>query len=228
MSMSADSHPPLLELEALHVGEGSALTARHAETCTTCRAYLAELAGDAARFAAERDPDAFARVVAVRARAPVPRWRWWAGGRSLTFAAAAAAAVVAALWIGPVRPPAARDVIQTRGGIQVAGVLLHGDRQVRQVGEISGAPGDRFRVEIAIAAPAALDAMVADGSGRIVVLAEGRRFASGTHYLEPALTFDDSPTVARVLVGPAGSVRRALAGAADPRVLVLPVRSQGR
>jgi hypothetical protein len=228
MSMSADSHPPLFELEALHVGEGDALTARHAETCATCRAYLAELARDAARFAAERDPDAFARAVAVRARAPGPRRGWWAAGRSLTFAAAAAAAVVSVVWIGSGHPPAARDVIQTRGGIQVAGVLLHGDRQARQAGEISGAPGDRFRVEIALAAPAALDAMVIDDSGRIVVLAEGRPFASGTHYLEPALTFDDSPTVARLLVGPAGSVRRALAGATDPRVVVLRVRSQGR
>jgi hypothetical protein len=228
MSMWTDSHPPSFELEALHVGEGNAPTARHAETCATCRAYLAELARDAARFAAERDPDAFARAVANRARVPVPRRRWWAAGRSLSFAAAASAAVVAVVWIGAGRPPAGRDVIQTRGGVQVAGVVLHGDRQVRQVGEISGAPGDRFRVEIAIAAPAALDAMVADDSGRIVVLAEGRPFASGTHYLKPALTFDDSPTVARLLVGPAGSVRRALAGAADPRVVVLRVRSQGR
>jgi hypothetical protein len=226
--MSVDSHPPPLELEALHVGEGSPLTARHAETCATCRAYLAELAHDAARFAAARDPDAFARTVAVRARAPGPRRRGWAAGHSLTFAATAAAAVVVAVWLGSMRPPGTRDVIQTRGGIQVAGVLLHGDRQVRQVAEISGAPGDRFRIEIALAAPAALDAMVADASGRIVVLAEGRPFASGTHYLEPALTFDDSPTVARLLVGPAGSVRRALAGTADVRVVVLPVRSQGR
>jgi hypothetical protein len=226
--MSADSHPSSFELEALHVGEGSELTARHAETCAACSAYLAELARDAARFAAERDPDAFARDVAARARAPVSRRRAWATGRSLVAASAAAATLVAVVWIGSGRPRDARDLIQTRGGIQVAGVVLHGDRQVRQVGEIAGAAGDRFRVEIAIAAPAALDVMVADGSGQIVVLADGQTFASGTHYLEPALAFDDSPTLARVLVGPAGSVRRALAGAADPRVVVLPVRSQGR
>jgi hypothetical protein len=226
--MSADSHPSSFELEALHVGEGNALTVRHAETCAACSAYLAELARDAARFAAERDPDAFARDVASRARAPVPRHRaWWAAGPSLAVAAVAAAAVMV-LWIGAARPPASRDAIQTRGGIQVAGVVLHGDRQVRQIGEIAGSPGDRFRVEIAIAAPAALDVMVADGSGRIVVLADGQLFASGTHYLEPALAFDDSPTIARLLVGPAGSVRRALGGASDPRVVELPVRSQGR
>src|SRR4029079_1192703 len=117
MSMSTDSHPSSFELEALHVGEGSALTARHAETCAACSAYLAELARDAARFASERDPDAFARDVAARARAPVPRWR--APGRSLAFVALAAAAVMV-FWIGSGRPPAARDQIQTRGGIQVA------------------------------------------------------------------------------------------------------------
>jgi len=228
MSMSADSHPSSFELEALHVGEGTAQTARHAARCATCSAYLAELARDAARFTAERDPDAFARVVAARARTPVPRRRAWAGGRSLAAAAALTAALMATLWIGSGRPPAARDEIQSRGGIQVAGVVLHGDRQIRQVGEIAGAPGDRFRVEIAIATPAVLDVMVADDSGQIVVLAEGRPFASGTHYLERGLAFDDSLTSARVLVGPAGTVRRALAGATEPRVVVLPVRSRGR
>jgi hypothetical protein len=135
---------------------------------------------------------------------------------------------MAVVWIDSLRPPTLGPDIQTRGGIEVAGVVLQGDRQVRQVGEIAGRPGDRFRVEIAIAAPALLDVMVADASGHIVVLADGRIFESGTHYLEQALAFDDSPTVARLLVGPAGSVRRVLAGAADPRVVVLPVRSQGR
>ncbi len=228
MSMSTDSHPPLFDLEALHVGEGSALTARHAATCATCRAYLDELAGDAARFAADRDPDAFARAVAIRARAPLPGRRAWVVGRSLAAAVAAAATIMAVVWIDSLRPPTLGPDIQTRGGIEVAGVVLQGNRQVRQVGEIAGRPGDRFRVEIAIAAPALLDVMVADASGHIVVLAEGRVFGSGTHYLEQALAFDDSPTVARLLVGPAGSVRRVLAGSADPRVVVLPVRSQGR
>ena len=228
MSMSADSHPSSFELEALHVGEGSALTARHAECCASCSAYLAELARAAAQFAAERAADAFARDGAARARAPVPRRRGWANARSMVAAAALAAAVVVATWIDSGRSTATHDLVRTRGGIQVAGVVLHGDQQVRQVGEIAGGPGDRFRVELALAAPAALDVMIADGGGRIVVLAEGQSFASGTHYLEPALRFDDAPTSARLLVGPAGSVRRALAGAADPRVVVLPVRSQGR
>lgn len=228
MSMSADSHPPLFELEALHVGEGSDVTARHAASCATCRAYLAELAGDAAHFAAERDPDAFAQAVAIRARAPLPRRRAWVIGRSLAAAAAAAATIMAVVWFDSLRPPPLGPDVQTRGGIQVAGVVLHGDLQVRQVGEISGTSGDRFRVEIALAAPALLDVIVADDSGHIVVLADGRVFGSGTHYLEKALTFDESPTVARLLVGPAGSVRRVLAGARDPRVVVLPVRSQGR
>jgi len=237
--MSIEPHPPLFELEALHAGEGSPGIARHAESCASCRAYLDELEREASRFATERDPEAFVRGVRARveaeaapqsARAPGHRaargrWRQLAGSAALALSGGAA---IGALWLLTARAPATSDRVQSRGGVQVAALVLHGDTTERRAGDIAGQPGDRFRVEITLTAPATLDALVADDHGRVMVLCEGRRFEPGTHYLDPALAFDDAATTARLLVGPAGSVRRALTGAAAPGVVVVPVHSQGR
>jgi hypothetical protein len=226
--MSTDRHPSALELEALHAGEGSPATAQHARSCPVCQAYQDELAAEAARFTAGRDADAFVR--ALRARADAATDAASAGRRrrlaALSLALSGVAAAVA-LWIGLGRPSMRGDQIGMRGGIQVAALVLHDGVQVRKVGAISGAPGDKFRVEIALSAPAALDVMLVDEGGRVVVLSDGRRFEPGTHYLEPAMTFDDRPTKARLLVGPAGTVRRAVSGPPEPGVVVIPIRGDG-
>jgi hypothetical protein len=231
--MSTDAHPTLFDLEALQVGEGNPWVQQHTAICAVCRAYVAELSRDAARFRAARDPDAFVRRIRARVetssdnpitRAPSPPASW----RRRLAVALPGLAAAAALWVLLVRPAGPADQIQAKGGIQVTGVVLHDGAQLRQVGAIAGVPGDRFRVEVALTAPAVLEAVVVDEQHRVTILAEPTPFAAGTHYLRAALTFDDTPTVARLLVGPPDGVGRALDGHVEPGVAVLPVRSAGR
>jgi hypothetical protein len=239
--MSADTHPHALELESLHAGEGSAEVARHAEACPVCRAHLQDLARDAAAFLAARDPDSFVRAIRVRAEArgddaaPVapssapPAVRARPARRVVrpsVVASLSGLALAAGVWTLIAHEHG--DRLQARGGLQVAAVVLHQGKQTRQTGPITGAPGDSFRVEVALSAPAVLDAVVVDDRGRVVVLAQGRRFAAGTHYLESALTFDDQPTSARLIVGPATAVHRAISEGAAPGVVVVTVRSGAR
>jgi hypothetical protein len=241
--MSADTHPHALELESLHAGEGSAEVARHAEACSVCRAHLEDLARDAAAFLAARDPDTFVGAVRVRADAAgddAPRAAPSSAPsvfparprrpivRRSVVASLSALALAAGVWTLIAHDRVDRDRLQARGGLQVAAIVLHDGKQTRQSGPITGAPGDSFRVEVALSAPAVLDAVVVDDRGRVVVLAQRRQLAAGTHYLESALSFDDQPTNARLIVGPAAAVHRAISEGAAPGVVVVTVRSGGR
>ena len=236
--MSTERHPQPFELESLHAGEDCPPSvARHAEDCAKCGAYLEELAREGRAFAAERDAERFVRGIRARVDAgrgtPAPAWSFFprpsgrvVPRRGVVVSLSALAAVGAWMLVarlGHVAP----ERLQARGGLEVAVVVLHDGAQSRVLGPVTGAPGDAFRVEVALLEQAVLDAIVVDDRGRVVTLAEGRRFAAGTHYLEPALTFDDLPTTARVLIGPPAGVRRAREEGAAPGVAVVDLRSQG-
>lgn len=107
MAMPQDAHPDILEIEAVHAGEGSGETRAHLESCSGCRALLADIdaLSAAVRSASlppfsippERDQAILwhARKRALRARrSAFSMWRWTGARRA---AVAAATAILLAL-----------------------------------------------------------------------------------------------------------------------------------
>jgi hypothetical protein len=224
--MASELHPSQFEIEAHHVGEPRAGVEAHLAGCGTCRGYLAALEAEAARFADRAHPQEFVRRIRKRAE------RGQRNRRSLVRLLVPSAALAAAcVWLLVVSRPAALipgpagDAVSMKGTAQVAIILLQDGRQSRQLGSVEGKPGDRFRVEIATAAPIELEAVIIDHAGLVTPVTAAQRFAAGTHVLEPTFTFDSQPTVARLLVGPPAAIRRVLAGENLPAVIAIPIRS---
>jgi len=218
--MAADTHPPLFELEAHHVGEGRAETAAHLAGCAPCRAYLDELATGAAAFATTARPEEFVRAVAARGERRRVAWRW--------LLPALALAGAAGLWLlVPRAPERAADVILEKGAPRVTVILLHEGQQTRHSDAVDGQPGDSVRVELALVAPRELEVVLLEEDGTLTPLSPPRRFEAGTHLLQPAFSFDARPTRARLLVGPPAGVARVRAGQPAPEVVMLPVRAAG-
>jgi anti-sigma factor RsiW len=225
--MPSDIHPSLFELEAHQVGEEAPRVAAHLPSCDTCRAYVATLGAEAARFAARARPEEFVRQVRQRLGRELQRRRTLLPGWAPRLALAAACcglllATVPRLASGP-----AGDVVAMKGAPEVAIILWQDSRQCRQLGSVEGRPGDRYRIEIRTAAPVELEVVIADNAGSPTPVIAARRFAAGTHVLEPIFTFESSPGVSRLLVGPPAALRRALAGEDVPEVILVPIRSAG-
>lgn len=218
--MQVEAHPTAFELEAHHVGEGTASIARHVRGCDPCAGYVRALEEEARDFRARARPAAFVR--AIRRRAGAPRRRTFTFLLPLVGALGAAALTVVAL-----RPPSSQrrldaDALRPRGGSagpSVAVILRHArdGHQSRHQTEAEAQPGDRFRVEVTLDRSAELEAVLIDEAGARTVLTPRRVFPAGTQVLEPTFTFDARPYTARVVAGPPEAVARVLAGQPDAR-----------
>jgi hypothetical protein len=229
--MRDERHPTTFGLEAHHAGEGSAATAQHLLVCSSCAEYVRGLDEAAAEFRGRTNPEQFVRD--IRRRTATSRF---VGHRSpLTFLVPLAGALgvvavcFAVLRSSPGLTAHVADELRPRGGdgrAAVTVILRHArdGHQSRHSAEVVARPGDRLRVEVAVAQATELEAVILDDDGGRTSLGPRRAFPAGTHLLEPTFTFDSRPFAARILVGPPDGVAHTLAGQADDRVRSVAVR----
>jgi hypothetical protein len=239
-----EGHPSLFDLEAHHAGEGSVEVAAHAASCATCRGYLGELERGAAAFAAAAQPLEFARQIAARAGAATARasrsrpssWRVLLPGGALVAAALGAWLLLprSALYRtqpGAGDPRADQVLVKGPSSVELSLILLRKDEdgQHREQGPlVTGRAGDRFRIELRVAAATDLEVVLLEPGAAPQKLSPARRFEPGSHILEPTFTFDRKPTRARLLAGPPAAVERAVtSGAPEPGVAAVAIASAG-
>lgn len=229
--MRDERHPTTFELEAHHVGEGPAGTARHLLVCSSCAEYVRVLDRDAAGFRGRTNPEHFVRQIRRRAGP----FQFVRRRSALTFLAPLAGALgvvavcFAALRSPPVLTAHGADELRPRGenrGAAVTLILWHArdGHQSRHAAAVDARPGDRLRVEVAVPQATELEAVILDDDGVRTSLGPRRVFAAGTHLLEPAFTFDSRPFAARLLLGPPDGVAQVLAGEPDDRVRSVAIR----
>lgn len=178
------------------------------------------------RFDARGPAEDFVRQIRVRsdaAAAAAAAWPWRRWLFPGVTAAAVTTAALALLVLGPrLRHEGGADPdddrerpitdVRAKGAPAVSIILLRDGTQTRQLGAVTGHLGDRFRIEIALAAATELGVtMVDDKQNRMTSVVTSRRFEAGTHLLEPAFAFDDEPGTTRLLVGKPAEVERAAA-----------------
>jgi len=237
--MHGERHPTMFELEAHHVGEGRASTARHVLVCRPCAAYVRSLEEEAATFRERARPGQF--VATIRRRAGTARARHWSFSFLLPVVGALGVAAVCFASLGPALgptpaptvPSGQADELRARGGPTDTSVTVilsdaRDGHQTRHVTDVDARPGDRFRVEVTVARATQLDTVLVEDSGARTSLGPRQRFVAGTHLLEPTFIFDDRPFSARVVVGPPEGIARVLAGQPDARVGSLRIRVAGR
>lgn len=218
-------HPSSDRLDALAAGDPDAGAREHLASCEVCRAYVARVEAEIARFrAAGPEPARFAERVEARAKA-----RPAAGvlaARTITFAApvlAAAAALAFLLRGGPGPPPAPgaagsplgfpppseAATSRFKGGPALALVRERGGRQERLSGEASVRDGDGVRVEVSVDAAGLLAIGFLGDDGTFVALSPPAFVEAGTHFSADALRFDRGPNGGFVVAGTPEAVERA-------------------
>jgi hypothetical protein len=92
---------------------------------------------------------------------------------------------------------------------QLAVVRERDGEQERFTGNVLTRPLDRLRVEVGVASPAMLTALLLEEDGSFVVLLHPRRLETGTHLSEQAARLDERPTSGWILAGTPEEVERA-------------------
>jgi len=233
------SHPNAVRLESLAVGETDQEARSHLATCAACASYVEAVSQQAAAFAREKaaEADAFMRGVRMRAE-PTPlasprrgdatkrKSSTWVAGGATFFAAAACLLLVVRGRISSVDHPkgtgtGAADVAtkvemdpsqgptRLKGAVSFNVVVDRDGVQIRQSGPPNLVPGDRIRIELALAEGADLAAGVLSEDGEWGELQPPIFFPAGTHFSERDVFFKDEVPNGWILVGQPAAIERA-------------------
>jgi hypothetical protein len=248
-------HPAAHRLDAVAAGDADEGVTAHFATCEACTRHVEELRGEAGRFRAAHDANAFVARVQAAAQVRKPEREGdrrtsrasWVARIGVVAGPVLAAALVLLLvrarsgdgggaggGVGPsVAVPAATGPStgpaaesRFKGGLVVAVVRERSGRQERLAGPFQVRAGDRVRVEVSTDHDGPLAAGLLTDEGQWVTLLAPVALEAGTHYSELAARFDESPTRATLLVGDPEDVGRARASRDFARIVAWRVTSE--
>lgn len=204
------NHPPAPELDLAVLGEGSAATMAHVESCASCKEYIASVSAELAREEMPALPALTTRTPKSNAT-PIRRLMW------IAAAALPAAAIVffvlrtLTLKPGPVAsaPPASTEPMRFKGGVTMTSIVDRNGAQERVSGDVRLGASQRMRLEVSLdrAGPVTV-AFLGDDGSHLVLLAP-TWLEPGTHLTEDALGFDRNGGSGTVVCGPPEAVLRA-------------------
>jgi hypothetical protein len=216
MNEQTTTHPDGSRLDAIAIGAGDEETRAHIAGCRACASYVDAVARGAEAFAKSEATraDAFVQAVRRRERAAVPRFAW-AGGVASALALAAGVILIVRSREAPMHRDRAESVetpegpVRFKGGMRIAIIVEHAGAQSLQTGALALEPGDRIRLEIALDHDVRLAAGVLADNDSWADLQPPALLASGTHYSEQSITFDNEVPSGWVLIGSEDAVAHA-------------------
>lgn len=216
-----EEHPNAIRLDALAVGEHDAEAGAHVATCLACAGYMEAVARGAAAFTETEAADGGALLRAVSARVATAtqhgarrgeqkigpegrsRSRSWIAGSTTVFALAAALLLYVR---GRSDNDASEGAMRLKGGFTVSVIVDHGGVQSRRTGPLVLAPGDRLRLELALAQDGDIAAGVLADDGEWAELQAPALLTAGTHPSERSILFSGDVSRGWLIAGPVAAV----------------------
>jgi hypothetical protein len=229
-------------LDALAVGDHDEEAGEHVAHCAACGRYVDAVSQGAAAFAKEKAAEADEFMRRVRAReAPASlvsrraldatkpsRGTWFAG--AATFLAAAACLLLVVRGRVPSvddpEPKPLQGPVRLKGALSLNVVVERAGMQVRESGSLNLAPGDRVRLELALATDADLAAGILSDDGEWAELQTPTFFAAGTHFSDRSVFFQDDVPSGWLLAGAPSAIERARKTRDFAGLVVLRVRGR--
>ena len=230
-------HPDGSRLDPLAVGFGDEQARAHVGSCVACAKYVEILARGSEAFAKdEMALQRFVRGAHIKERGRRKRFVGaWVGGGASLLAAGLALFVhhredplgepIVATASEERRPSSTGDAIpRFKGGTQVAVIVDHLGVQDRRTGPVELEVKDRVRLELALDHDDRLAAGVLAENGEWGDLQAPALLASGTHYSEQSIRFDEDVPRGWILVGRVNAIAKARRDRDFHEVLAIAIR----